>query len=351
MIATSDGGVLLGGYSRSGQNGNKSAPNTGIDYWVVKIDGNGSLVWDKTFGGTGGNFLSSMVSTSDGGVLLGGYSNSDQSGNKSAPNQVKSGSGTEGEDYWVVKIDGNGNKVWDKTFGGSDSDNLSSMIATSDGGFLLGGSSTSGQNGNKSAPKLSNGRNTDYWVVKIDGSGNKVWDKTFGGTDINELSSMITTSDGGFLLGGSSSSGNDGNKSAPNRGTVINDDYWVVKIDGNGNKVWDQTFGGTGFDALSSMTATSDGGFLLGGYSRSSQNGNKSTPNKGSADYWIVKVDRSGNIVWDQTFGGTGFDGLHSMIAISDGGFLLGGYSDSGQGDDKSDTKRGEDDYWVVKIK
>jgi hypothetical protein len=116
-------------------------------------------------------------------------------------------------------------------------------------------------------------------------------------------------------------------------------------------KVWDKTFGGTSDDELYSMVATSDGGFLLGGDSSSNQDGNKSAPNKGGADYWVVKIDGSGNIVWDKTFGGTVTDYLYSMIATSDGGFLLGGYSSSNQDDNKSDPNRGNEDYWVVKIK
>ncbi|QHV97801.1 PKD domain-containing protein [Spirosoma endbachense] len=338
MLATSDGGFLLGGSSLSGQEEDKSEPNRGLyDYWVVKIDGSGNKVWDKTFGGTKEDYLRSIVATSDGGFLLGGDSVSGQTGSKSDPNIGDS-------DYWVMKIDRNGTKVWDKTFGGSNTDYLYSMVATSDGGFLLGGASGSDQGGNKSDP---NRGNFDSWVVKVDGNGTKVWDKTFGGSGSDYLRSMVATSDGGFLLGGYSGSGQTGNKSDPNRGGY---DYWVVKINGSGGKVWDKTFGGTDLDQIYSMAATSDGGFLLGGYSNSGQSGNKSVPSLGLYDYWVVKIDGSGNKVWDKTFGGTKEDYLRSIVATSDGGFLLGGDSVSGQTGSKSDPNIGDSDYWVMKV-
>ncbi|QHV95657.1 PKD domain-containing protein [Spirosoma endbachense] len=343
MVATSDGGFLLGGYSRSGQNGNRSAPNLGkTDMWVVKVDGSGNKVWDKAFGGSNDDVLTSILATSDGGFLLGGNSKSDQDGNKSTPKQ--GGGSSDIGDMWVVKIDGSGNKVWDKAFGSNDSDGISAMVATSDGGFLLGGYSDSDQTGSKSAPKRGG---TDMWVVKIDGGGNKIWDKTFGGADSDYLNSMVATSDGGFLLGGYSRSSQDGNKSDANRGQ---EDYWVVKIDGSGNKVWDKTFGGSDTDYLNSVATTSDGGFLLGGYSRSSQDGNKSDANRGQEDYWVVKIDGSGNKIWDKTFGGSSGDNLRAMAATSDGGFLLGGASGSGQTGNKSAPYQGAYDYWVVKI-
>ncbi|TAE31746.1 MAG: hypothetical protein EAZ91_06430 [Cytophagales bacterium] len=135
------------------------------------------------------------------------------------------------------------------------------MIATSDGGFLLGGGSISPISGNKTATKYGS---YDYWVVKINANGEKVWDKAFGGSDGDNLTSMIATSDGGFLLGGNSVSPISGNKTATNYGVS---NCWVVKINANGDKVWDKAFGGSGYngDFLRSMIATSDGGFLLGG--------------------------------------------------------------------------------------
>src|SRR4051812_17749368 len=150
-------------------------------------------------------------------------------------------------------------KQWDKTFGGISIDWLSSMAPTPDGGYLLGGYSESEIGVDKTAP---NKGGSDFWVVKTDKDGKKQWDKTFGGNSGDALYSMIATVDGGSLLGGSSGSGIGGDKSEPNRGTDNSADYWIVKIDKNGNKLWDKTYGGNGPDLLSAVVATEDGGYL-----------------------------------------------------------------------------------------
>src|SRR5690606_9304903 len=145
-----------------------------------------------------------------------------------------------------------------------------------------------------------------------------------GGSGDDFLHITAPTPDGGYLLGGYSYSSASGDKSENSKG---GSDYWVVKIDGSGNKVWDKTFGGSGEDILYSTTPTPDGGYLLGGYSASPASGNKSENSKGSYDYWIVKIDGSGNKVWDKTFGGSDNDILHSTTPSPDGGFLLAGSS------------------------
>jgi hypothetical protein len=338
VVATSDGGYLLGGWSSSGAGGNKTSSSFGDrDYWVVKVDGAGNKQWDRAFGGGSVDWLTSVVVTSDGGFLLAGWSGSGAGGNKT--------SNTFGSrDYWVVKVDGAGNKQWDRAFGGGQDDGLTSIVATSDGGYLLGGYSISGADGNKS----SNGfGGDDYWVVKLDGAGNKEWDRAFGGSSYDDLTSVLATSDGGFLLTGSSGSGAGGNKTSNGFGGV---DYWVVKVDGAGNKQLDRAFGGGGSDALTSVVATSDGGYLLAGYSYSGAGGNMSTNSFGGYDYWVVKVDGAGNKAWDRAFGGGSDDLLWTVVATSDGGYLLGGGSSSGAGGNKSSIGFGRDDYWVVKI-
>jgi hypothetical protein len=189
-----------------------------------------------------------------------------------------------------VKIDGNGNKVWDKTFGGTGGDAARSVISTNDGGYLLVGYSGSGATGDKSHNYKGG---TDYWVVKINGNGNKVWDKTLGGTGGDYVQSVVSTSDGGYLLVGYSKSVAAADKSQANHSN--NEDYWVLKIDGNGNKVWDKTFGATMREYARSAVSTSDGGYLLVGDSGSGAGGDKTQGNQGSNDYWAVKIDANGN--------------------------------------------------------
>jgi len=179
---------------------------------------------------------------------------------------------------------------WDKTFGGTSSDQARSVVSTSDGGYLLVGNSGSGATGDKSQNYKGG---TDYWVVKIDGNGNKVWDNTLGGTGGDYAQSVVSTSDGGYLLVGYSKSVASWDKSQANHSN--NEDYWVLKIDGNGNKVWDKTFGATMREYARSAVSTSDGGYLLVGDSGSGAGGDKTQGNQGSNDYWAVKIDANGN--------------------------------------------------------
>lgn len=335
---TADGGYILGGYSYSKSGGDKSENSRGgTDYWVVKVDANGQKQWDKTFGGSNYDYLYSVQQTADGGYILGGYSSSDAGGDKSENSKGY-------DDYWVVKIDANGVKQWDKTLGGSNSDDLYSLEQTADGGYILGGYSASDISADKS--EKSKGLN-DYWIVKINAQGQKQWDKTYGGSDNDQLYSLQQTADAGYILGGSSASNISGDKSENSKG---NDDYWVVKIDANGIKQWDKTFGGSNEDYLRSLQQAADGGYILGGYSSSNASGDKSENSRGYLDFWVVKIDPNGVKQWDKTLGGNNYDELYSLQQTTDGGYILGGYSASNIGGDKSEINKGNYDYWVVKL-
>jgi hypothetical protein len=234
--------------------------------------------------------------------------------------------------------------TWDKRFGGSESDNVQDVIATADGGYLLAGYSTSPADGDKSEA----GRGAyDYWAVKINASGAKVWDKRFGGSTSDYCQSVTATTDGGYLLAGYSDSSANGDKSEAGRGSY---DYWAVKINASGTKVWDKRFGGSSTDVCRSVIATSDGGYLLVGQSSSPADGDKSEDTRGSYDYWAVKINASGAKVWDKRFGGTSADYCYSAIATAGGGYLLAGQSSSPADGDKSEGTRGSNDYWAVKI-
>jgi hypothetical protein len=341
-IPTKDGGYLLGGSSLSGIGGDKSEPNRGFqlfyeDYWIVKVSSNGTKEWDKTFGGEYWDILTAMVQTPDGGYLLGGYSQSFIEYDKEAPNKGET-------DYWLVKIDAFGNKQWDKTFGGLGGDDLNTMIVTSDGGYLLAGYSTSDSSGDKSDNRRAN---ADYWIVKIDGNGNKQWDKTFGGDRMTTPHAVIQTADGGYLISGIAYSGAANEKTEPSRGE---NDAWLIKITSNGTKEWDKTLGGNSHDALTDLIPTSDGGYLLVGSTSSSIGGEVSEPSKGDRDGWLVKIASNGTKLWDTRYGGSASDGLGIILPTSDGGYLLGGYSQSDTGGDKSEESRGQSDGWLVKI-
>lgn len=336
-ISTLDGGYLLIGYSTSNASGDKSENDRGSgDYWIVKTDAQYNKLWDKTFGGDNIDEAHSVISTPDGGYMLAGSSQSGQSGDKSQPSNG-------GSDYWLIKIDNQGNKVWDKAFGGGGTDVLLTTISTSDGGYLLGGFSESDASGDKS----ENGKGAiDYWIVKIDSQGNKIWDKTVGGGASDDLRSIIPT-DGAWLLFGNSDSNASGDKSENSKGS---NDYWVVKIDNEGNTLWDKTIGGSEYDNLGSAILTHDEGYLLIGSSGSNASGDKSDDDKGNGDYWAVKIDKDGNKLWDKTIGGINEDVGSSAISIPAGGYLLAGHSSSNASGDKSENGQGDLDYWVIKI-
>jgi hypothetical protein len=339
---TTDGGYILGGSSTSGNDGDKTDSSRGdADYWVVKVNAKGAKQWDKTFGGNNFDALHSLQQTSDGGYILGGLSYSGISGDKTGAIRGDA-------DYWIVKVDANGNKTWDKTLGGNSFEYFSALQQTLDGGYILGGYSYSGISGDKSGANRGGMLSgDDYWIVKVDANGNKIWDKTFGGTSNDELHSLQQTAEGGYILGGSSESNISGDKTEANRGEA---DYWIVKVGAAGVRQWDKTFGGMDFDRLASLQQTADKGYILGGSSESDVSGDKTQPSQGWEDYWVVKVDASGNKTWDERFGGNDFDFLYALQQTTDGGYILGGYSGSNISGDVSQPSRGSDDYWIVKL-
>jgi PKD repeat protein len=251
--------------------------------------------------------------------------------------------GSSDDDFWIVKTDASGNKEWDKDFGGYFSDRMFSVKEIPSGGYLLAGESISGISGNKTQPTQGN---TDWWIVRIDSAGNKLWDKDFGGPDYDYLNSMIATSDGGYLLGGISLSSAGGDKTQNTWGGW---DFWIIKIDSAGNKLWDKDYGGTDHDYLNDISQTSDGGFLIGGYSLSDISGDKTQSRWGLYDFWIIKTDSVGNLEWEKDYGGYDNDYLNSVLPVS-GGYILAGISSSGTGGNKTQPSWGGLDFWILKI-
>ncbi len=342
MCFTSDGGIVLGGYSSSGRSGEKTKRSRGgDDYWVVKLDNKGVIEWDKTISGDADDVLNVILQTKDGGYILGGYS-------WSGKFAEKTDTGRGWSDFWVVKLDKQGNIQWDKTIGGNDMDFLSCMQQTQDGGYLLGGYSYS----NRSGEKTDNSRGQDdYWIVKLDAGGKVQWNKTIGGKSYDYLFALQQTSDGGCILGGYSYSGISGEKTGASRG---NADFWIVKINRQGTIQWDKTIGGNGEDELYALEPTTDNGYIAGGRSASGISGEKTAALRGATDYWVVKMDAAGGIQWDKTIGGTDYDYLQSLQQTKDSGYVLGGASWSNGSYEKSANRVGtlfRPDYWVVKLR
>ena len=303
------------------------------------------ILWEKSLGGKHAEYLYDAIATPDYGFILAGSSLSDKNGNKDESNKGDL-------DYWLWKMDEKGNLEWQKSFGGNKVDLLQSVALTYDGGFILGGTSSSDKGTVKT--DACKGQE-DFWIIKLNAKGQEMWQKTIGGSGMEKLLSIAPTKDGGYILGGTSSSDRNDTKGIDDpygkwENSKGNLDYWVVKLDSEGTVEWQKTLGGKYHDELKSIHQTLDGGFILGGYSNSPVSGNKTAPNFGLGDYWVVKLNEDGNVQWQQTYGGDGDDNLFSLIPTKDGGYLLGGNSNSGATNSKSKTNKSGTDFWVIKV-
>jgi hypothetical protein len=332
---TADGGFVLAGSSLSSTSGNKTSPGLGgRDYWLVQVDADGRKLWDRSYGTTNSETLRSVQVLRDGGFILAGHVSY-----ASVP-----------ADWWVLRINSNGNVVWERTLGGSSLDQVPIARVMPNGDVCIGGSSTSPVSGDRTASIYAE----DYWLVRLDENGNKLWDKTYGGNSNDHLFSLALTAEGGLLLGGSSQSTPDGNKTSPFFGEDLGmGDFWVVLVDGSGNKIWEKSFGGSSSEILGQVLQTPDGGFIVGGGSASPPSGNKTSPFYGGfydGDTWMVRLDGDGNKLWEQSYGGTGTDRLESVAVTSDGGIILVNTSRSPADGTKTVPGFGSADIWIVKL-
>ncbi len=337
ILEESDSVIYIGGGIGGGGDMTQQSRG-GTDAWLVKINGDGELLWDYRYGTYDSDGITTAIRTSDKGFLLGIQTAAGIDGDKSQ-NNWDPGGGT--LDYWVVKTDSNGNKEWDKRYGGTSQDFLNQVVQTLDGGYLLGGTSLSDSTGDKSM-KLYNPDHSDWWVVRINASGNKIWDRRYGGTDEDDLDHVIPLKDGSFILQGFSASDTlIGDKTAETYG------FWMIKIDSNGNKIWDKTIG-PGTLIPGTLQQTKDNGFLISGNTFLGAVLDKTEPNLGTNQTWIVKTDSLFNKEWDKTIFTPGSE-LGYVVEASDNCYLvsnsswnLGGY--------KTQPSWGaySEDYWVM---
>jgi hypothetical protein len=323
---TSDGGYIVAGYAYS-NDGDVTGNHGADDYWVVKLGVSGNLQWQKCLGGTVNDAANSIQQTTDGGYIIAGNSvsnNGDVTGNHGA------------NDYWVVKLDISGNIQWQKCLGGNADDRAYSVKQTNDGGYIVVGSSSS-INGDVTGHHGS-ALYSDYWLVKLDVNGNIQWEKSLGGAVNDNAYYVQQTVDNGFVIAGYSYSA-DGDVTA-HIGSITYSDIWIVKTDSIGNIQWEKSIGGTINDYSFSIQQTIDGGYIVAGYSNSVC--------FSYDDYWIFKLDGSGNTQWQRCIGGTSNDRLFSIEQTTDGGFILAGSSDSNSGNVSGN--HGSQDYWVVKL-
>ncbi len=248
------------------------------------------------------------------------------------------------QDFWVVKLDAAGNLEWQNTIGGSADDFLYSVLPTPDGGYICGGRSMSGISGDKT--EVSNGV-SDFWVVKLNATGDILWQNSFGGDGSDDLYELILTHDGGYLTGGRSFSTKSGDKTEELFGLF---DYWVVKLDSTGTIQWQNSIGGSDMNELMTLTSTFDNGFLCGGMSQSFITGDKNEICQGHYDYWILKLNSNGQVLWQNTIGGSNMDYLGWIEPTGENDFLCGGFSSSNISGDKTENCSGSTDIWIIKI-
>lgn len=292
--------------------------------------------WDYRYGGDYEEGLRDMIYCKNGGFALAGRSGSPPGCTKTAAVQGNN-------DFWMVVIDSLGNQLFDKSYGGTDKEDCEEIIQCPDGGYALAGRTQSPIGGDVTQPPRGE---YDYWVVRTDSNGLLLWERRFGGDENDYGYDICFTDDGGFVVAGDCNSDSTGDKTEPSRGLT---DYWMVKMDASGNKVWDKRFGGSGWDNCRSVIQTSDKGFMLAGWTQTiGADGDVSSAGC-YIDYWIVKTDSLGNLQWDKRIGGPNSDYGSSIEQTTDGGYIIGGYSYSGNGCDKSQNNWGEDDYWIVK--
>lgn len=280
LAATSDGGYALAGVAGIWQL--ESFTSEGSDFWLVKTDAQGNMLWNRTYGGAGNEYMegaTSLVITPDGGYAMAGHQGP-----------------FHGElDTWLVKTDSEGNMLWNKTFKGTDSDIAYSLIATADGGYALAGTMT------------INITYSGAFLIKTDVEGNMQWNKTYGTTN-DFISTLVATSDGGYAMAGATLQ-------------TGNSDFWLIKTDSLGNMMWNRTFGGQGtiVEAANALVTTSDGSYALAGEVII---GDFAVGNK---DVWLIKTDADGVMLWNQTYASndSNFETAYSLVTNEDAGYTL----------------------------
>ena len=334
IINTTDGGYAILGHAQSMDGDVTTKSNESYDYWLLKYDATNQLEWQKTYGGSADDRGADLIQTSDGGYVIVGKS-------KSNDFEVSENAGF--DDFWVVKLDSNGSVYWENSFGFAGSDVPYSIIQTNDDGYLLTGvldvSASNGQGDRNSI--LSRHAGGDYWVIKLNSNGVKQWSNYFGGSFTDTAYDAIQTEDDGYIIVGSSDS-NDVDITN-NKGTY---DFWIIKISATGNLVWEKSFGGSEIDEAHAINKSADGNYLIAGDTRSSDL--DISQNNGAADLWVIKITPEGTLLWEKTLGGSSFDVGRSVSKTQDNGFIISGSSRSTNASFSSN--KGHNDAWVIKL-
>ncbi|KXH78239.1 T9SS type A sorting domain-containing protein [Chryseobacterium kwangjuense] len=292
------------------------------------------VLWQKDIKSSTQDFLSQVTTTIDQQYLITGSSIQTGSGQMPAANSQKQNNGY---DFHLVKLNQQGEQVWEKYFSGQNHDYLSASVATQEGGFLIAGTSYSGKGLDK---KEDSKGGSDIWLIRLNEFGDELWQKTLGSASDEEARSVIQTTDFGFFVAGNVQNSSKGYGSK---------DVLIVKFDKDGKTLSESVFGGKGLDEVEKIIPTRDGGALLGIYSRSGLGGSKKTENSGEGDYWIIKLDKSGKTEWEKSLGGKADDHLRTL-ALTSAGYLIGGESRSEKSGNKTVGIEEGTDLWLISL-
>ncbi|HYV93953.1 MAG TPA: MopE-related protein [Chitinophagales bacterium] len=326
VVQTPDGGYAVAG-KNSSHNGDVTGNHGSSDFWLIKTNDQGTLQWQKSYGGSQSELAYAMEPTSDGALVIAGitYSNNgDVSGNHGVG------------DAWIIKVDQNGNLLWQKAVGGSQLDIASDIKQTNDGGYIVTGYSLS-NDGNISTNKGEE----DFLFFKLDASGNLQWQKTMGGTGGDVGNAGVQSIDGGYVFCGLTHS-----TDLDVVGALGGHDVWVIKTDPAGTAQWTRCLGGSDTDEGIEIKQQTDGTIIVCGNTGS--NNNDVSGLHGLYDIWLTALDTSGNSLWQKTLGGNNYDYPLSLQILSSGQYLVAGKTNSTNGD--ITENHGGYDFWVVKL-
>ena len=332
VIQTPDGNFLCIGETQS-NNGDVTGYIDGIDFWVVKIDVSGNIIWKKCYGGTRIDRGYSACLTNDGNIMIAGVTESEYP-------YIENNHGV--SDYLLIKIDQNGDIIWQKTYGGNDVDECKSIKKTSDGGYLLCGNSRS-SNGD-----LNNNKGElDVWVVKINANGDIQWQTNVGGSKSDYANTMMEDKNGNFLIAGETYSFDF--DATENHSNSISRDYFVIKLNSQGQKIWVRCYGGSDNEYARGIIETNGDEYVIVGESYS--NDGQAPDNKGSADFWLIKVNPiNGDLIWQKKYGSDGHDEPNDLILSHDNDFITVGNTLPVENLIDVSVKYGDDDMWIVKL-
>ncbi len=340
MLPSPDGGFVLFGETYSNDGDVDCNHSTNGDWWLVKTDSLGNIQWSRCYGGTHKEIARQMIYAHEGGYVMTGKTGS-------VDGDISHNNGQ--YDVWVVKVDWEGEIIWERTFGGSDWEWASSIALTADGGYIVGGGAGS-HDGDVQCEGLP-GEYTTAWVLKLDHEGQLEWQNCYGGSYSEAVADILQTTDGGYIFLGATASGDgDADCFHGTPGNVNTSDMWVVKLDETGEIEWHRCLGGTGFDSPKLIRQMGDGGYLVGG-NTTSRNGtvvcNESLP--GTHTVILYKLSPEGEIEWTKCLGSQVDNSLFSIHMFSDHHFLLGATTRTWGMDVDCDLK-GQTDIWIVEL-